>query len=153
MRTALQFQNLDTRKISFSISTRLATPRGCTLTEALLSLALIGIIAVPLLLGLTSTVSSVSTREEQTVVANAARSKMEEILAMGFPNIPLSNPPGTPNILSDLLTIRGKSISRNVIVDLADGDIPPNGVADAGLKKITVEISNITLHSYIAAGW
>jgi hypothetical protein len=121
--------------------------------EALLSLTLLSIIAVPMMMALTSTVSSVAVREEQTVLANAARSKIEEVLAMGFANIPLSSPPGTPNALSDQLTIRSKSVQRNVIVDLADGDIPPNGVVDAGFKKITIEVSNITLHSYIAAGW
>jgi prepilin-type N-terminal cleavage/methylation domain-containing protein len=131
----------------------LAAPQGFTLMEALLSLTLLSIIAVPIMMVLTSTVSSVGVREEQTVLANAARSKIEEVLAMGFANIPLSSPPGTPSALSDQLTVRSKSVQRNVIVDLADGDIPPNGVVDAGFKKITIEVSNITLHSYIAAGW
>jgi prepilin-type N-terminal cleavage/methylation domain-containing protein len=130
----------------------LTTQQGFTLMEALLSLTLVSIVAVPLLMGLTGTASSVGIREEQTALANAARGKMEEILAMGFANIPLSAPPGTPNALSDQVTIRGKSVSRNVIVDLADGDLPPDGLVDAGFKRILIAVGGFELHSYIAAG-
>ena len=130
----------------------LATQRGFTLMEALLSLTLVSMVAVPLLMGLTGTASSVGLREEQTALANAARGKMEEVLAMGFANIPLSAPPGTPNALSDQVTIRGNAVSRNVMVDLADGDLPPDGLADATLKRIIIEVGGFELHTYVAAG-
>jgi prepilin-type N-terminal cleavage/methylation domain-containing protein len=129
----------------------LTTQRGFTLTEALLSVTLVGIVAVPLLMGLTGTASSLGVREEQTALANAARGKMEEVLAMGFANVPLSTPPGTPNALSDQVTIRGKAVPRNVIVDLADGDLPSNGVADATFKRIIIEVGGFTLYTYLAA--
>jgi type II secretory pathway pseudopilin PulG len=129
----------------------LTTQWGFTLMEALLSVTLVGIVAVPLLMGLTGTASSLGVREEQTALGNAARGKMEEVLAMSFANVPLSTPPGTPNALSDQVTIRGKAVPRNVIVDLADGDLPSNGVADATFKRIIIEVGGFTLYTYLAA--
>ncbi|GIX45903.1 MAG: hypothetical protein KatS3mg131_0114 [Candidatus Tectimicrobiota bacterium] len=126
---------------------------GFSFAEVMLSLALLGVLALPLTVGLTGTLSGVSVRETQTALANAARGKMEEVLAMGFANVPLSSPPGTPGPLSDTVTIRGRAVARQVIVDLADGDLPPDGQPDADFKQITVTVGNVTLHSALAAGW
>jgi prepilin-type N-terminal cleavage/methylation domain-containing protein len=128
-----------------------ANQQGFTLVEVLVTLTIVGVMLVPLTVGLTSVVSSVSIREELTMLSNAARGKMEEVLAMGFANIPLSAPPGTPSILSDQVTIGGQLVQRNVIVDLADGDLPPDGLADPDFKQITIEMGSFELQSYVSA--
>jgi prepilin-type N-terminal cleavage/methylation domain-containing protein len=134
------------------VKTWLAAPRGFSLTEVLVTLALVGLMVGPLSVGISSVVTSVSIREELTALSNAARGKMEEVLAMGFTNIPLSSPPGTPNVLSDQVTIRGNVVDRRVIVDLADGSLPPDGLADPDFKQITIEVGSVQLHSRIARG-
>lgn len=129
----------------------LVSSEGFSLTEIIVALGLIGILVGPLSIGLTSLVASVAVREELTAECNAARGKMEEVLAMGFDNIPLSSPTGTPNALSDQVTIRGRSVERQVIVDLADGDLPPDGDVDSDFKHITVKVGNFALVSYLSA--
>ena len=129
----------------------LTAQRGLTFTESLVALVLVSIVLVPLTVGLSSMVSSVSRRERLTALANAGRGKLEEVAAMGFANIPLSVPPGTPGALSDQVTIRSQTVPRNVIVDLADGDIPPDAAVDADLKLIVVEVGGFELHRYISS--
>lgn len=124
---------------------------GFSLTEVLVALTLLGITLGPLILGLTTVVFSVRIRDDITVQSNLTREKMEEVLAMGFTNIPLSDPPGTPNVLSDQVTIGGRTVQRNVIVDLADGDLPSDGIPDAEFKKITIEVGHFEIQSYISA--
>jgi len=128
----------------------LLTQQGFTLMEALLALTIVGIALVPLTVGMTGVVQSVSVRDELTALSNAARGKMEEVLAMGVANIPLSNPVGSPGSLSDQVTIRGRAVPRTVIVDLADGNLPPDGQVDPDFKKITVRVGGFGLQSYIA---
>ena len=128
----------------------LPTQQGFTLMEVLFALTIIGIALVPLTVGMTGVVRGVSVRDELTALSNAARGKMEEVLAMGIANIPLSNPVGSPGSLSDQVTIRGRSVQRTVIVDLADGDLPPNGQVYADFKKITVRVGGFELQSYIS---
>ena len=83
--------------------------------------------------------------------AHAARGKMEEVLASGFDNIPLSSPPGTPEpTLSDKVTIQGQLVDRTVITDLADADLPPDSIVDADFKHIIVEVGGFELQTYIA---
>jgi prepilin-type N-terminal cleavage/methylation domain-containing protein len=129
---------------------RLPTQQGFTLTEVLMAMTIIGITLAPLTVGMTGVVRSTTIREELTALSNAARGKMEEVLAMGMVNIPLSNPPGSAGSLSDQVTIHGRSVQRTVIVDLADGNLPPDGIVDADFKKITVQVSGFELQSYLA---
>lgn len=133
------------------MSNLLTTWQGFTLLEVLITLTLVGIVLVPLTVGLTSVVSSVRIQEELTELSNAGRGKMEELFALGFANIPLSDPPGTPGILSDQVRISGQLVPRTVVVDLDDGDLPPDGMADPDFKKITVEVGGFELQSYISA--
>ena len=129
----------------------LPTQQGFTLTEVLMALTLVGVTLVPLTVGMTGVVRSVRIRDDLTALSNAARGKMEEVLAMGMANIPLSNPPGSSSSLSDQVIIRGRSVQRTVIVDLADGNLPPDGIVDADFKKITVRVGAFELQSYVAA--
>ena len=128
----------------------LPTQQGFTLTEVLMALTIIGITLVPLTVGMSGVVRSTTIRDELTARSNAVRGKMEEVLAMGMANIPLSNPPGSSSSLSDQVTIHGRAVQRTVIVDLADGNLPPDGTVDADFKKITVQVSGFELHSYLA---
>ena len=102
----------------------MTTPRhaqaGFTLIEVLMAVALIGILVTALSVGLTGMVSSPEAQEELMAYAHAARGKMEEVIASGFDNIPLSSPPGTSEpTLSDKVTIQGQLIDRTVVVDLS----------------------------------
>ena len=124
---------------------------GFTLIEVLITVVLVGILVSALSVGLTSMVSSTGTQEEIAAFANAARGKMEEVIASGFDNIPLSSPPGAPEpTLSDQVTIQGQLVSRTVVVDLADGDLPPDSIVDADFKQIIVEVGGFELHTFIA---
>jgi prepilin-type N-terminal cleavage/methylation domain-containing protein len=128
----------------------LPTQKGFTLLEALLALTMVGIMVLPLTVGMIGVMRGVSSREDLTAVGNAARGKMEEVLAMGMANIPLSSPPGSPGSLSDVVTIQGRTVQRQVIVDLADGNWPTDGTVDPDFKKITVRVSGFELQSYSA---
>jgi len=68
---------------------------------------------------------------------------------MNFSDINVSSPQGTPIAsLSDTVTIQGRTVNRNVYVDLYDGDGDTN--PDVDLKKITVAVDTISLNSLIA---
>ena len=68
---------------------------------------------------------------------------------MNFADINVSSPQGTPVAsLSDTVTIQGRTVSRNVYVDLYDGDGDTN--PDVDLKKITVAVDTVSLNSLIA---
>ena len=68
---------------------------------------------------------------------------------MNFSDINVSSPQGTPVAsLSDTVTIQGRTVNRNVYVDLYDGDGDTN--PDVDLKKITVAVDSISLNSLIA---
>ena len=71
--------------------------------------------------------------EEDYLILNATRDKMESVLSLDFSAIPVGSS------LSDSVTIGGKSITRNVTVALydIDGDATP----EANVKKITVQVS------------
>jgi hypothetical protein len=108
---------------------------------------LLAIIVFPLSVTLTSASKSNTAAEGADLAAFYALGKVEEVLAMDFPDIPLSTPPGTPLPLpiSDTVTIQGSAINRSVYVELADGD--GDGNPDAGLKKITVTVNNVSLYT------
>ena len=68
---------------------------------------------------------------------------------MNFSDINVSSPQGTPVAsLSDTVTMQGRTVNRNVYVDLYDGDGDTN--PDVDLKKITVAVDTISLNSLIA---
>ena len=122
-------------------------PFGFTLLEVLLTLALIGIIIGPLSVGLLSLVSSARARIELEALVNAARGKMEEVLALGFDHVPLGSPSPT---ISDNVTINGQDIDRDVYVVTADGDLPPDATADADFKHVRVVVNGFELEVYLA---
>ena len=68
---------------------------------------------------------------------------------MNFSDINVSSPQGTPVAsLSDTVTIQGRTVNRNVYVDLYDGDGDTN--PDVDLKKITVTLDAVSLNSLMA---
>ena len=113
----------------------------------LLTLTLIGVIIGPLSVGLLSLVSSARTRIELEALANAARGKMEEVLALGFDHVPLGSPSPT---ISDSVMINGQSVARDVYVVNADGDLPPDATVDADFKHVRVVVNGFELQVYLA---
>jgi hypothetical protein len=111
---------------------------------------LLSIIAVPLFISLRSASKSNTDAEGVDLAGYYAMGKVEEVLAMDFTAIPLSAPLGTPvpPPISDTVMIQGKTVDRNVYVELSDGD--GDAVPDAGFKKITVSVNNISLNTLIS---
>lgn len=121
--------------------------KGITLVETLIAITLLSIILFPLFISMTSASKSNSDAEGTALATYYAIGKMEEILAMNFSDIPVSTPQGTPlpSPISDTVTIQGRTINRDVFVELSDGD--GDALPDAGLKKITVTVNNISLNT------
>ena len=121
--------------------------KGISLVEVLVATTLLSIIAVPLFISLRSASKSNIDAEGVDLAAYYAIGKVEEVLAMDFTAIPLSAPLGTPvpPPLSDTVIIQGKLVDRSVYVELSDGD--GDASPDAGLKKITVSIDNISFNT------
>ncbi len=68
---------------------------------------------------------------------------------MDFADTGLSSPQGTPvPALSDTVIIQGRTVNRNVYVDLYDGD--GDAIPDTDLKKITVTVDDTSLNSLMA---
>ena len=123
----------------------LRSEKGISLAEILVAIMLLAIIVFPLFITLTSASKSNSGAEGVDLAAYYAIGKVEEVLAMDFSAVPLSAPLGTPlpPPISDTVTIQGRTVSRNVYVELSDGD--GDAIPDAGLKKITVSVNNVSL--------
>jgi prepilin-type N-terminal cleavage/methylation domain-containing protein len=119
---------------------RLVSNRGFSLLELVIALAILVIALVPNMNSITSSVQSTSIAEEHIQLVNAVREKMEEIIAMEFNTLSLSTPSGTPTALSDTVTIMGKTVNRNVYVDLYDGN--GDSIPDIDLKKLSVVIDD-----------
>lgn len=123
--------------------------RGFSLIELLLAVAVMIIALVPLMDSITASFQSRYEAEENTMLLYSAREKMEEVLAMDFVNVDISSPPDAPTSLSDTVTLNGKTVDRDVLVALYDGD--GDSVADNDLKKITVvvdKVQQITLMAF-----
>ena len=123
--------------------------RGITLLEVLIATLILSIIIFPLFISFTAASRSNSDAEKTGASTYYAQGRLEEVLAMNFSDINVSSPQGTPIAsLSDTVTIQGRTVNRNVYVDLYDGDGDTN--PDVDLKKITVAVDTISLNSLIA---
>jgi len=122
--------------------------RGFSLVELLLAIVIMIIAIVPIMDSITSSFQSTHASEENTMLVNYAREKMEDISAMIFADVAVSSPSGTPTALSDTLTLFGETLNRDVLVDLYDGD--GDSIPDADLKKITVMIEGIQQETLMA---
>jgi len=119
--------------------------KGITLIEILIGILLLSFILYPLSTAFRELSLSNTETSREGLITFYAIGKMEEILAIDFSNIPLSSPPGTPlpAPYSDTVNISGKTVSRNVYVDLYDGN--GDTIPDADLKKITVTVGDLSL--------
>jgi type II secretory pathway pseudopilin PulG len=126
----------------------LSNERGFSLVELLLAMIIMIIALAPLMDSITASFQSTHTGEENTMLVNHAREKMEDVLAMDFLNVAVSVPPGTPTALSDTITVLGKTVNRNVLVELYDGD--GDATPDIDLKKITVIIEGVQQETLMA---
>ena len=115
--------------------------RGFSLVELLMAMAIMIIALVPLMDSITASLQSTHVGEENTMLVNYSREKMEDVLAMELSSVAVSAPAGTPTALSDTVTVLGKTVNRNVLVELYDGD--GDSTPDSDLKKITVIIEGV----------
>lgn len=113
----------------------------------MIAILLLSFILFPLSISFTTASQSNTKAEERGLSSYYAIGKMEEMLAMNFSDIPLSSPSGTPvpPPVSDTVTIQGKTVNRNVYVDLSDGD--GDLTPDAGLKRITVTVGDVSVNT------
>ena len=113
--------------------------RGVTLAEAMILVLILALVAVAAGTGLQAVVKTPTANDKVLAVSNALASKMEEVRAMGYSNIPL----GTS--LSDTVTLNGATNPRTVTVVNYDAD--GNGAVDVDCKQITVTIGAQTISS------
>ena len=138
-RSGLRFETF--RRASSVVLCASIGERGFSLTELLIAVVILVIALVPLMDSITASFQSNRAGEENTILVNYARAKMDDVLAMDFLAVTISSPSGTPTALSDTVTILGKTVNRDVYVELYDGD--GDSIPDNTLKKITVEIIGI----------
>jgi len=121
---------------------------GFSLIELVLAVLIIMIALTPVMDSITASFQSMRAGEENSMLVNYAREKMEDILAMNFTDVALSAPAGTPTALSDTVTVLGKTVNRDVLVELYDGD--GDSIPDIGLKKITVIVQGVQQETLMA---
>lgn len=128
----------------YQYNKRLSPNKGVSLVEILVAITLLSIIIFPLFISLTGASKSNSEAEGASLATYYAIGKMEEVLAMDFSAIPVSNPSGAPlpSPISDTVTIKSRTTGRNVYVEYVDGN--GDNIPDAKLKKITVTVDNIS---------
>jgi len=126
----------------------LKNERGYSLVELLLAIVIMVIALVPIMDSITSSFQSTHASEENTMIVNYAREKMEDILAMSFVNVVVSVPAGTPTALSDTVTVFGETVNRDVLVALYDGN--GDSIPDNDLKKITVIVEGVQHETLMA---
>ncbi|MBI5740459.1 MAG: type II secretion system protein [Nitrospirae bacterium] len=127
--------------MNLSVNSR-TCERGFSLVELLIALAIMIIALSPLMDSITSSFQSAHSGEKNTILVNYAREKMEDILARNFSNVPQGSS------FSDTVAVFGKSVNRNVLVELYDGN--GDSVPDTDLKKITVTVEWVTQQSLMA---
>ncbi len=126
---------------------------GFSLIELVLAVLIMGIALVPILESLGSTFDPAASGEAQVLLTNAARGKMEEVLAMPYTDVLVSGAVTPSPLLSDAVSILGQTVTRNVYVVLYDGDgdgdgTPEvSGLPDPDLKKITVQVGNLRIQT------
>jgi hypothetical protein len=103
---------------------------------------------VPLMDSVTASFQYAQAGEENTIILNHGRQKMEDVLAMRFDMVPVSASPGTPTALSDTVNVAGKIVNRLVLVELYDGD--GDAVPDSNLKKVTVVVQGVQYETLMA---
>jgi len=119
-----------------------AGEKGFSLVELLLAVAIMAIALAPIMDSITSSFQSTNAGEENTILVNYAREKMDSILAMPFNQVPAGP------VLSDTVTVYGKAVDRDVLVELYDGT--GGSIPDINLKKITVTIKGTQLATLMA---
>ncbi len=130
---------LKIRNSSFVI--RHSSSNGFSLLELMIAITIMTIALVPIMNSITGSFQSTNAGEKNTLLVNYAREKMDDIIGMNFGTISISSPPGTPTGLSDTVTLLGKTVNRDVLVEFYDGD--GDSLPDNDLKKITVIIEGL----------
>jgi type II secretory pathway pseudopilin PulG len=115
------------------------TRRAVTLPEAMILILILALVAVAAGTGLQAVVKTPTANDKVLAVSNALASKMEEMHALGFANLPLGN------TLSDTVTLNGTTSPRTVVISLYDAD--GDGTLDADCKQITISIGGQTISS------
>ena len=113
-----------------------------------MAVVILVIAIVPIMDSITASFQYGGAGEENTLLVNVTRAKMEDVLAMSFDNVLISSPLGTPTALSDTVNVLGKTVNRDVFVELYDGD--GDSVPDSDLKKITVVVADVQQESLMA---
>ena len=131
-----------------SFVTRHSSSKGFSLVEIMIVLIIMAIALIPMMDSITSSFQSTAVSEENTILVNYGREKIEDILAMDFITVPISSPSGTPIALSDTVVVIGKTMNRDVYVDLYDGN--GDSVPDNTLKKIIVQIKDYRVETLMA---
>ena len=122
--------------------------KGFSLLELLMAVVILVIAIVPIMDSITASFQYGGAGEENTLLVNVTRAKMEDVLAMSFDNVLISSPLGTPTALSDTVNVLGKTVNRDVLVELYDGD--GDSVPDSDLKKITVVVADVQQETLMA---
>jgi len=129
-------------------SDTISSESGFSLVELLLAIVIMIIALVPIMDSITSSFQSTHASEENTILINLAREKMEDVLAMIFVDVAVSSPAGTPTALSDTVTVFGETVNRDVLVALYDGN--GDSIPDSDLKMITVIVEGIQQETLMA---
>lgn len=111
---------------------------GISEIEAILAIAIlsIGILAAVTLFPLALKISK--NAEQETVAANLAQAKIEEIFSLGYENIPAGSIEARHRLSSEQEN-PFYHYEREASVALVDGNLE-NSASDLGLKKITVTV-------------
>jgi len=111
---------------------------GFTLSEAIASLAIVGITVVPISASIAVLAQTTAGRKTGLSITDHLEQKLEEISAMEFADVTLSDPAGSASSLSDSISVDNNCVQRTVIVGLLDGD--GDSTLDSDLKLVTVKI-------------
>lgn len=126
------------RNSSFVI--RHSSSKGFSLVEILIAVTIMVIALVPIMESITASFQSSRAGEDNTILVNYAREKMEDVLAMDFDDVNSS--------LDDTVTFFGKTVARDVTVEYYDGN--GDSIPDNDLKKITVIVEGVQLETLLA---
>lgn len=115
--------------------------KGFSLIEVLLAVVIMLVALVPVMDSITTSIQFSNAGEENTAYAYFVRQKMDDVLAMDYVDVDVSDPTGTPTALSDTVSYNGKIMDRSVLVEYYDGD--GDSLPDSDLKKITVTVESV----------